>query len=121
MSTQVLPVISKPMVERIIEGTCLYFGITEETLRLKNTAQDIVYYRKICWCIIREQTSMSYGRIAVRFGFSDHKYVMRVVDEMQSRRNIYPPIRHDLEKVSIISNNIEAVVNRNQQYGLDSK
>jgi chromosomal replication initiation ATPase DnaA len=113
MSTQVLPVISKPMVERIIEGTCLYFGITEDILKLKNAGMDIVYYRKICWCIIREQTSMSYGRIAARFGFTDHKHVMLFVDEMQARRNIYPQIFHDLQKVKIISDNIDAVVNRN--------
>ena len=114
MEAKVLSVISKPMVERIIEATCLYFGITEDVLKQKNAGRDIVYYRKACWTIIREETSMSYGRIAARFGFTDHKNVMVFVDEMQAHRKIYPPTSHDLSKIKTISLNIDAVINREQ-------
>lgn len=110
--TSSLPVISKPMVERIIEATCLYFGITPDVLFHKSTAQDIVYYRKIAYTLIRENCSISYGRIAQRFGFSDHHNIMNHVEEMQAHRRIYPQTRHDLEKILSISNNIDAIISR---------
>jgi hypothetical protein len=109
-----LPVISKPMMERIIDGTCLYFGISEQALMQKTTVKDVVYYRKVCWCLIRENCCISYGRIAQRFGFYDHATVLRHVEDMQAQRKIYAQTRHDLEKVLTISNNIDAIINRNE-------
>ncbi len=106
------------MMERIIDATCLYFGVTHETLFHKSTAQDIVYYRKIAYCLIRENCSISYGRIASRFGFSDHHNILNHVEEMQAHRNIYPQTRHDLDKVLTISNNIDAVI-KNHSNGVD--
>ena len=113
MNSVALQVISKPMVERIIEAGCLYFGTTENELRQKNSSYDIVYYRKIIYTLIRENCRLSYARIAARFGFSDHGHILRCVDEIQSHRNFYTQTRHDLEKVLFISNNIDAVIPRN--------
>lgn len=120
MSQQSLLVVSKPLVERIIEATCLYFGCTEDELKKKNSSQDLVYNRKIAYTLIRENCQLSYARIAARFGFTGHAHVMQYVEETQFRKTKIRQTLNDLDKVLQIANNIDAIIINKQQHGMDT-
>lgn len=104
MNTAPLPVISKPMVEAIIAAACQYFNCSEDDLMKKSSEADIVYRRKICFYLIKQNVIMTYSRIANRFGLKDGWNVSRVIDEIDSTKGIYPQITRDIESVRKLAN-----------------
>lgn len=101
-----VPVISKPLMERIIRAACAYWEITEEQLLEKSTETFIAYRRKICFYLIKTHVMLSYARIAVRFGLKDPWNISCAVDEIDSTKNIYPQTTRDIEAVLQIANNL---------------
>lgn len=118
MPTQVLPVISKPLAERIIQATCIHFGITEEKLKT-NSDHDTAYYRKISYTLLRDECCMSYGRIGARFGQASHSFVWLSVDQIKSRKKYSRQVTDDLEKVMKISIILEQSPASAFDYGMD--
>lgn len=120
MLTQELPVISRPMIERIIRAACAYWDITEEELLKRTTEHYVAYRRKVCFFLIKKHNPMSYGRIAARFTLKDPGYISRSVEEIEATKNIYTQTSHDLNAILQIANNL-ADRNNQFQHAVDGK
>jgi chromosomal replication initiation ATPase DnaA len=118
VSNQSLPVISKPMIERIIRAACAYFDITEDELKQKSQCDDVVYRRKLCYYLIRQEVIISNARIAQRFGYKDADWVSKSIEEIEARKGIFPQISRDLTAILQIANNL-ADSNNHFQNGMD--
>jgi chromosomal replication initiation ATPase DnaA len=97
--------VSKPMLEKIIAATCMYFSIEENEL-LTGTGTDQVYKKHLAWYLIKDNVAISSYRIAQRFNIKAHSSVLRAVDSIQAQKNIYAPIMHDLREIMKIANTL---------------
>src|SRR5436190_19316077 len=100
MSTQVLPVISKPIIERIIRAACAYFDCTEEQLLQRSSEALIAYRRKLCFYLVKnEAVSISNARIAKRFNLKDPWHISCCIEEIETQKTIYPQTSRDLKAI----------------------
>lgn len=98
--------VSKPMLERIINATCLYFGIDEIELNKTNCSHDILYQRNVCLYLIKENVVISNQRIANRLKLDSATTVSRGVEKIQAHRNIYAQTLHDTKEIMKIVNTL---------------
>lgn len=83
------------LVEKIISAACTYYKITEVELKKReNTDQ-----RKIVLYLLREKAMAKYSKIAKRFGYSDHAWTSRQIAEIESQKDIYAHISHDIKNI----------------------
>ena len=92
--------------ERIIEAACIYFKISKAELKSRRYFRDVVYRRKICYCLIRQNCEISFQRIAEYFEIGDHANVLRSIEEMNFQKNIFTHIGHDMSAVQNIAVNL---------------
>jgi chromosomal replication initiation ATPase DnaA len=107
MSSSALPVISKPMTERIIRAACAYFDISEEQLTERSNETTIVYRRNLVMYLIKDNVvNISQARIGHRLGLIGHSTVSRAIDTIAAQKNIYAQTKHDLNSILEIANNL---------------
>ena len=92
--------------ERIIAAACIHFEISEAELKSRHRYRDISYRRKICYYLMRENCCISFERIAMHFGFRDHKRVSRAICEIEAQKHLYTHISPDLINVKNIAVNL---------------
>jgi len=97
----------RPMFEKIIEATCKYYDISEAELFAKDRERETVYRRKLLISISRQQTNLSYKKIANRIGLKDPRWLSEVVNEIELGQVIYPQIAHDIKNVMFIVTNLQ--------------
>lgn len=107
----------KPMMEKIIMAACNYFSIDESEL-INSQSWNVVYYKKLCMYLIKEHVIISNYKIANRLGLKNHSTVSKHIDDIGAQKNIYAPIKNDLQKIMEITNNLDVQFTT---YGMVSK
>lgn len=108
------------MIERIIRAACAYWDIAEADLMQKSQCDDVVYRRKICYYLIKQEVIISNARIAQRFGFNNQEWVRVQIDDIASRKTNFQQISRDLNSILQIANNL-ADTNNLFYNGMDGK
>lgn len=97
--------VSKPMLERLITATCMYYGITEKEL-IEGSSTDITSKKHLCWYLIKENVVISNYRIAQRFQICNHSTVTRSIEKIMAHKNIYAPTLHDINEITKLANTL---------------
>lgn len=86
----------KQLFQKILDAACMYYECVEKDL-INNP--EFIDQKKIVMYLLRENAMLKYKKIATIFGYSDHGWPSRIVSEIESQKDIYAHIRHDINNV----------------------
>lgn len=101
-------VLQKPIEERIIDAACIYWDVEREYFLQKDTDRNLTYRKGIIYYLIKKETTYSYQFIAEMFGFLSHQPVKRLVDNLDSTKNIYKQHFNDIGQIQGLANKLNA-------------
>lgn len=101
-------VLQKPVEERIIDAACIYWNVEREYFHQKDTDRNLTYRKGIIYYLIKKSTTYSFKFMAGKFGFLSHQPVKRLVDNLDSTKNIYKQHFNDMEQILALANKLNA-------------
>jgi chromosomal replication initiation ATPase DnaA len=88
----------RTLEQKIIDATCTYYGCTFAELKSFTKRNE----RKIAIYLLRKEAMLQMWKIGRTFGYGDHSGPSRLVEEIDSTKDIYAPIRHDIDNIMTI-------------------
>lgn len=89
----------RPIEDRIIEAACNYWNVERSYFENKNVDGILSYRKSIVYYLLKEHTGYSLKLIARMFGFQSHQPVKRLIEILDSSKDVYPEQRRDLANV----------------------
>jgi chromosomal replication initiation ATPase DnaA len=109
MAKIVYGVIQKPLVERIVDAACIYFGVEVAFFKEKLHDEESTCRRHILFYLLKEDAGMGYRAISGMFGFSKSS-VTEGIELMDFRRGNSRPISEHIRQIRGIAANLEAKI-----------
>lgn len=103
-------IVQKPIEERLIDAACIYWDVEREYFHQKKEESEIIYRKGIVYYLIKNNTLYSYRYIANLFGFASHQPVMRLINNIESSKDIYRQTKLDLSTISQIAQTLNAEI-----------
>lgn len=101
-------IIQKPLEERLIDAACVYWNVEREYFSRNDRRDEIVYRRDLLHYLLKTKTNYSPKEIADRFKFKSRCTVIRGIELIEARRNIYRHIANDIAQVENLAAKLAA-------------
>lgn len=110
-------IVQKPIEERIIDAACIYWEVDrsyftrdgEKKSATKDSACTTVTYRKsVIYYLIKSNTTYSFKFIADKFGFLSHQPVMRLIENLDSTKEIFKQHFNDINQIQHLADKLDA-------------
>ncbi len=86
-------------LERIIEITALYFGLSIAEIKAKKRTKNIAFARQIAMYLCRELTDLSLPKIGSEFGGKDHTTVMHACNKIKKLYKEDTSIKDNIQSI----------------------
>lgn len=88
--------------EAIINATCNYFSIERKELFQKSQKMEVVYHRRVCMYLLRQETGLALNSIGERFHMTGEN-VRICVDIIESQKDVYKWVSNDINNIKKLS------------------
>lgn len=89
----------KPIKTIIIEAACKYWEVEPSYFENKTGERLVVYRKSVVYYLIKQNTEDSLRCIAQLFGFTSHQPVKRLIDNLESTKEVYAEHKRDIMNI----------------------